>query len=119
MKFDYRGYVVELSVPSSYPVNDNPEVVQAKERSAAGIPHVESFGLNLERRTYMLIDLPDSDYKLLRDFFTDQVKGAENEFILTDDAGNVSTVSFLVNSLSFQNVDFNAWTGTFTVEGIF
>lgn len=116
MIFDLDANHMELASPAQYPQNQNTKLVQAKERTATGVTHVEDFSVRIGTYTYNFVDMSQDDYVLLMDWFVNISEGMVNSFYLTDDFGIERLVRFTTATLSFTNTSYIHWNGSFTVE---
>lgn len=116
MKFIKNGVEVILDCPAQYPLKKNYEIVQAKEKSANGITHVENFSVELKTKIYNFVDMSTEDYNKLLDFFVNVAVASLNTFVLENDLGESENVRFLDNKLNFSLTDYNLYSGSFGVE---
>lgn len=115
MILTYLSYTIDIG-KAQYPATENTELVQATDRSASGLPYTEDFNVSIGTFTYSFEDMAAADYRDLLTFFVNVVVGRLNEFELTDDRGNNSTVRFTESQLSFEESYLDLWSGSFTVE---
>lgn len=101
---------------AQYPQDPNTELVQASDRSATGVLYVEDFSLQINSTTYRFVDMGESEYIALMEFFVNDAQGKLNPFTLTDDSGQTGNVRFLESMLSFSNSAYKLWNGSFSVE---
>ena len=118
MEFFLTPDTVTLDDPAQYPLTQDTNLVQAIERSASGISHVEDFDVKVGTITYSFQDMTDADYVKLMDWFVNKAEGMVNIFQLTDDLGNVNQVRFTTPKLKFVTNFLDLWNGSFTVETI-
>jgi hypothetical protein len=116
MKFKLGTITAELICGAQFSYPQSVSIVQAKERTATGIVHTESFHVKLGEYVYTFKDMGDADYAVLMDWFVNVVDAMFKSFYLTDDLGITRHVRFTVPRLSFEQTDFGLWTGDFTVE---
>ncbi len=107
---------VELESPAQYPLGNEKQLVQAKDRSASGITHVESFEVETGKITYNFEDMSDSDYVSVMEWFINVANGMMNKFDLTDDLGVKREVRFTSTRIKFDQNSHLLWNGSFTVE---
>jgi hypothetical protein len=104
--------------PAQYPLGNNTELIQAKERSSSGITHIESFEVQINSFTYNFTNMPQVDYNGLIEWFVNVADGMLNTFELTDDYSITRTVRFLKPTLDFTQNSVGLWDGSFSVEEI-
>ncbi len=118
MIFNRNLKIVTLESKAEYPYVKNFEIVQAKDKSASGVVHVESFNVQTNTLTFNFRNIVENDYQLILDFFINDAEGMLNVFNLTDDLGVTRTVRFTSHVLNFQLTSYNRWSGSFTVEEV-
>ena len=118
MIFQLDTYIVELEAPAQYPYEPSTELIQAKDKSASGITHVESFEVQTDTDIYSFKDTSDGDYQKIMAWFINTANGMMNEFSLTNDHGVTKTVRFTTARIKFTQNSFGLWNGSFTVESI-
>lgn len=118
MIFNLDTTTVTLEKPAQYPYNEATRLVQAKERSASGITHVESFQVLTGDYTYNFEDMSPRDYTVLMEFFVNVAEGMLNEFNLTDDLNVTRLVRFASPDLEFSKDSYELWAGSFSVEQV-
>jgi len=118
MIFQLGLLTVELEQPAQYPLTPSVSLIQAKDMSASGITHVESFEVQNTTTTYNFSDISDNDYQAIMSWFINTANGMMNEFELTDDLGGTTTVRFTTPTISFPLTNFGLRSGSFTVESI-
>ncbi len=118
MIFELNGVTATLQYPAQYPMTSNYEIVQARDRSASGITHVEDFEVTTNTMDFNFVNLPDTDYNTLLTWFLDVAVGMLNEFYLTDDLGVTRLMRFTTPTLNFVKDHFNLWQGSFSVEQV-
>lgn len=115
MILTYLSTTVDIG-PAQYPRPANTELVQASDRSASGVVYVEDFSLQIDVSTYNFVNMHDTQYVNLMQFFVNEAQGKLNVFTLTDDLGQVYTVRFTESRLSFTHNAYRLWNGSFSVE---
>lgn len=118
MIFTLDTLIVELDDPAQYPFSPTTELVQARDKSASGITHVESFDVQTDTDTYNFDDMSNEDYQRVMDWFVNTANGMMNEFNLTNDLSVTKTVRFTTSRINFTQNDFGLWRGSFTVESV-
>lgn len=121
MEFEYGSTIVTLDEPAQFPLGNNVMLSQAKDKSASGVTHVESFEVQTAELTFIFSDMTNDDYLKVLDFFVNEVDGMLNEFYLTDDLGVRRQVRFTTPTLNFDLTSQGEtlqWSGQFTVEEI-
>jgi len=118
MIFTYGATVVTLDSPAQYPLVNSTMLVQAKDKSASGVTHVESFNVRTNLFNYSFVDISDTDYIKIIEFFLNVVDGMLLEFLLTDDLSVTRTVRFTEPTLNFTKNSYGLWSGNFQVEEI-
>ncbi|RLC88524.1 MAG: hypothetical protein DRJ03_02635 [Chloroflexi bacterium] len=116
MIFELGADRVELETPAQYPLANETQLVQAKDLSASGITHVESFEVETGKITYVFEDMSDNDYVNVMGWFINTANGMMNKFNLTDDLGVTREVRFTSTRIKFDLNSFRLWYGSFTVE---
>jgi len=116
MKFEIGGKIVELDKPAQYPYKQGVRLVQAKEKTATGIVHVEDFKLKDGTFTFAFVDMHDSDHTKLLEFFVNDTVGMLHKFDLTDDLGIKREMRFITPEISFTTNFKGLWEGSFQVE---
>ncbi len=117
MKFTYDGITVDIGC-AQFPYGDDVELVQVKERSASGVPYVENFNVQIDRRTYAFVDMLQEDYVRMMEFFLNTVNGIMNVFTVEDDIGDTFTARFDKPIKSFKLTSYRKWQGVFTLETV-
>lgn len=107
-----------LADPSQYPYARDTELIQAKELSASGVTHIESFKVQLNTFTFSFNDMSNLDYIALHEFFVNVAQGMLYEFSLTDDLGVTRLVRFTQPKLAFVTASLGLWQGAFVVEEV-
>ena len=107
---------LEVKTPISYPYPKRTELVQAKERSASGLTHIESFDVKTTTRTYSYEDLPTAEFQALVDWFENVANGMEHVFEVTDDLGEQFNARFSSPILNFNLTSHDLWGGSFSLE---
>jgi hypothetical protein len=118
MIFTLNTTTVTLDSPAQYPLTNNTELIQAKDKSASGITHVESFEVRSNLLSYTFNDVSDADYIKIIEWFVNTVDGMLLTFSLTDDLGVTRIVRFTEPKLNFVKNSFGLWSGSFQVEEI-
>jgi len=118
MIFTLGATVVTLDSPAQYPLTNNTTLVQAKDKSASGVTHVESFDVRTNLFTYSFADMSDADYIKILEWFINTVDGMLTQFYLTDDLGVTRLVRFTEPQITFVKNSHGLWSGSFTVEEI-
>ena len=123
MKFQLEGETWDSIYPASLPYVFEQEVVQAVDKSASGVTHVESFNVQTDRMTVNFDNMEHPVYEALVNWFITTSNGAEKTFTVTDDLGNVFTARFTSSKLKFQNTGVGAnnvplWSGSFKLEAV-
>jgi len=116
MIFELGTNRFETNAPAQYPAVVSTKLIQAKDTSASGIVHVESFNVIENKYTYVFVDASESVYIGIMEWFINIAQGMLNVFTLTDDLGIVRTVRFLDSQLEGNNTAFQLWDITFSVE---
>jgi hypothetical protein len=109
---------ITLASPAQYPAGYDYSIVQAKDKSASGVTHVESFVVRTNLANYSFVDMSEADYLALLTWFLDIADGMINDFQLTDDLGRTATVRFTEPRLHFEATSYGLWAGSFQVEEI-
>jgi hypothetical protein len=107
---------LDIRTPISYPYPQRKEIVQAKERSASGITHIESFDVTTTTRSYSYEDLPTDEFQALVNWFENVANGMENVFEVTDDLGEQFDARFTSPILDFNLTGHDLWGGSFALE---
>ena len=116
MIFELDANRLELEAPAEYPLNNETQLIQAKDTSASGIAHVESFEVETGKITYNFKDMSDNDYLSVMGWFVNVADGMMNKFFLTDDLNVTREVRFTTARIKFDKNSFGLWAGSFTVE---
>ena len=116
MYFELGSDTLQLQCSAQYPLTQQYELIQVKERSATGITQTENYEVELNRFTYNFKNMSQNDYQQLLNWFVSIAKGFTNEFYLTDDLGVTRLVRFVDSKLSFNLTSYQLWDGNFTVE---
>jgi hypothetical protein len=101
---------------AEYPYEPKTEMVVAEERTASGVRHVEHYNVEIGTMTFNFKLMPDDIYRKLVDWFLNVAVGPLHEFELINDFGDSFMVKFSDKTIEFRNVDYNIWSGKFTVE---
>jgi len=118
VKFEIGSTIVILDSPAQYPLQPSYSKVQAKDKSASGITHVESFQVQTNNHIFTFADMSQDDYQRLLNFFLNDADGMLNEFYLTDDLDEVRFVRFDSPKISFSQNSIGLWNGSFSVEEV-
>jgi hypothetical protein len=70
MIFTLGTEVVTLDSPAQYPLQPSYMLVQAKDKSASGITHVESYEVQNNTHIYNFADMSQADYYKILGFFS-------------------------------------------------
>ena len=118
MIFEKDGLTLEFRYPAQYPMKEDTELVQARDKSSSGVVHVEDFEVKTNSISFTFTNMPDSDYVALIQWFLDVAVGMLNEFYLTDDLNIRRLVRFTTPKLLFIKDSFNLRSGSFSVEQV-
>lgn len=104
---------------AQYPASNPAEIIQATERSAGGVLHVENFNVNPIKKRELVFDMMEkTDYILLYDWFINIAKGALNSFFFEDEDGNINECRIISNIMDFQETSYESYSGKMTLEFI-
>ncbi len=118
MRFELGATYFQFEDPAQYPYSPATKLIQAKDNSSSGIPHVESFLVQTDKWTYNFEDMSDYDYNGLLDWFVNIADGMMNEFTVINDLGVTAVVRFTTDEINFISNDFGLWSGSFQVERV-
>jgi hypothetical protein len=118
MIFELGSLLVELEAPAQYPHDAGTTLIQARDTSASGVPHIESFEVQTDKSTYVFVDMSQSDYVAVLEWFVNTAEGMLNSFDLTDDLGVTTEVRFTSPEIRFKKNSYGLWSGSFTVESV-
>lgn len=118
MIFEKDGVTVTLDAPAQYPLANSTTFVQAMDRSASGVVHVENFEVQTNSMTYNFANASDADYLKIMEWFVNTTVGMLEQFYLTDDLGVRRLVRFTAPNLNFTKTSYGLWSGSFTVEEV-
>lgn len=116
MKFVSGINTLEFGRGGNYSAPRPVEIVQAKERSASGIPHVESFGVLLQSRTINFDSIPLEEYVELLNWFVNVANGQENNFYFFDERNDMFVVSFSASTLNLPETSYRRFSGAVVLE---
>jgi predicted ATPase len=104
---------------AQYPAKATREKVQAIDRSAAGVLHVEIFTVpTITRRELVFEFMSRNDYLALLDWFENIAVGAKNSFFFEDEE-NITKEARIINSIyDFQQDAFHRYSGKMLLEFI-
>ncbi len=118
MIFEKDTLRFEMLTPAQYPMSHNTELVQARDKSSSGIVHIEDFEVMTNTITFNFVNLLNSDYNDLMNWFLNVSVGMLNTFHLTDDLTIRRLVRFTTPTLAFSKDSYNHYNGSFTVEEV-
>lgn len=109
------NFIDNAQYPANYPI----EIIQATERSAGGVLHVENYNVNPVKGRELVFDMMEkTDYEALIDWFTNIAKGALNSFFFEDENGNVFECRITTNKIDFPETSFESYSGKLSLEFI-
>lgn len=104
---------------AQYPAKATREKVQAIDRSAAGVLHVEIFTVpTIARRELIFEFMSRNDYLALLDWFENIAVGAKNSFFFEDEEGVVKEARIINSIYDFQQDSFHRYSGKMLLEFI-
>lgn len=116
MKFYTAESELVFENPAQYPAQRPVELMQVRERSAAGTSHVETYSSPIPRRALMWNSMGQQDYINVLDWFLNIAQGMQNPFWFEDERGDVFYVRFEDRTINLKEVTFERYTGSLNLE---
>ena len=116
MKFTFGPIELVFIEGASYPSQKEIEKFQVSERTAAGILQTEELGITLRRRILVFENMNKTDHDAIENWFDVVVNGAQYEFDFEDERGFTGAVKFVESTFKSDEVDFELFNLTLTVE---
>lgn len=116
MKFFTGSWTFTFENPSQYPAERPHRMQQIRERSAAGVIHVETFAAPIQSRVMNFEAMSRVDYDGLLDFYLNRVNGMSEEFYFEDERGDQFLVRFMDPDLNFREVSYQRFNGRLNLE---
>ncbi len=118
MRFESGSTYFQFEDPAQYPYSPSTKLIQAKDSSSSGMPHVESFLVQTDKWVYQFSDMSDYDHNGLLDWFVNVADGMMNEFTIINDLGVTAVVRFTTDEIKFESNHLGLWEGSFPVERV-
>ena len=116
MKFEVGSEVLQFEAGGDYPAKRKQELLQAKDRSAAGDLQIENLGIKIKTRVIVFNLMSKADYVALVDWFLNVAQGGSLPFIFTDEYGDAGEVRIMDSIIDFDENSLEAYSGSITLE---
>ena len=118
LKFELAPHELQFTCGSEYPYDNSEELVQVRDRTAAGNLRVEGYGVTIKRRTLLFAHMPKVDYDSLLNWYYNVADGALNAFTITDEFGLQEEVRIVAGTLDFTERYTDTSSGSLLIEVI-